>query len=357
MSDYELNQITETVDAIMAKAAQPQMCGDSKGLVDEVALNLLSEAGLVRVAVPASAGGSEGDPTYLSVLLKRLGYHAANVGLMEDHLAAELLAPHLADVPQGMMTIASRSDLTIIQSSGSTVVTGSCQHVPWARTASHVLASAKSDVGQLLVALPVAVASLTEGHNIANEPRDQLRFDAVTPLITVEDTDSVAELLSRVLVYRSLALLGAGEKALDLTMAHVTDRSQFGAALSRKQVVQHYIAEMFGALKSTRAACDAATTAFADGCNLTAFAAALATRIEADRMSSTVARLSHQLHGAIGFTQEHPLHFSTKRLMAWRQDDLNETNCAVELARLVPRIGGPWGALTNFSRGSQGMKT
>jgi acyl-CoA dehydrogenase len=63
-------------------------------------------------------------------------------------------------------------------------------------------------------------------------------------------------------------------------------------------------------------------------------------------MASVVARLSHQLHGAIGFTQEHPLHFSTTRLTSWRQDDLSETACALELARLVPGLGGPWVTLT-----------
>jgi acyl-CoA dehydrogenase len=100
---------------------------------------------------------------------------------------------------------------------------------------------------------------------------------------------------------------------------------------------------MFGALTATRAACDAAVSALAGG---TSLAASLATRIEADRMASVVARLSHQLHGAIGFTQEHPLHFSTTRLTAWRQDDLSEMACALELSRLVPGLGGPWDTLT-----------
>jgi acyl-CoA dehydrogenase len=103
---------------------------------------------------------------------------------------------------------------------------------------------------------------------------------------------------------------------------------------------------MFGALTATRAACDAAVSALAGGAGPASLATSLATRIEADRMASVVARLSHQLHGAIGFTQEHPLHFSTTRLTAWRQDDLSETACALELSRLVPGLGGPWNTLT-----------
>jgi len=33
-----------------------------------------------------------------------------------------------------------------------------------------------------------------------------------------------------------------------------------------------------------------------------------------------VAAIGHQIHGAIGFTQEHPLHRATTRLWAWREE-------------------------------------
>jgi len=346
MNDYELDQIAETVDKILTKASATDLREGGEGRVNNTALELFTQAGLRRVAVPGSAGGSDGELPYLAVILKRLGYHAVNVPLLEDHLAAELLAPHMADVPQAMMTISNRSNLLLTRVDGRHVVSGSCRHVPWSRTASLVLALAQSEAGQGLVALPAAQASVNFHHNVAGEPRDHLTFDAAAPVAMVADSRAVLELRLRVLLYRSLTLLGAGERALDLTITHVTDRTQFGSPLSRRQVVQHYIAEMFGALTATRAACNAAVSALSGGTGPASLAAALATRIEADRMASVVARLSHQLHGAIGFTQEHPLHFSTTRLTAWRQDDLSETACALELARLVPGLGGPWNTLT-----------
>jgi acyl-CoA dehydrogenase len=339
MSDPELNQIAETVDAIVARAASTER-------PNEAIMPLLVEAGLRRVAVPASAGGSEGEAAYLTVVLKRLGYHSVSTGLSEDHLAAELLAQHEAEVPDGMLTVASRSDLQVSVVQGRTVATGSCRQVPWARAASHVLAVAASDDSELLVVLPALEGRITFRQNIAGEPRDDLVFDAALPVVIVAGSEAVREFRSRLLLYRSLAMLGAGEHALDLTVTHVTDRAQFGSALSRRQVVQHYIAEMFGAIASARSACDAAMLALAGGASTAVLAAALATRIEVDRMASTVARLSHQLHGAIGFTEEHILHLSTKRLLAWRQDDLAETACAIELSRLVPGFGGPWDVLT-----------
>ena len=37
-------------------------------------------------------------------------------------------------------------------------------------------------------------------------------------------------------------------------------------------------------------------------------------------MSDEIARIAHQVHGAIGFTQEYALHDLTRRLFAWRDD-------------------------------------
>ena len=37
-------------------------------------------------------------------------------------------------------------------------------------------------------------------------------------------------------------------------------------------------------------------------------------------MSDEIARITHQVHGAIGFTQEYALHDLTRRLFAWRDD-------------------------------------
>ena len=344
--EEELNQITETIDRIVERSGATDQHAGRDGRVDEAALALIEEAGLRRVAVSDPAGGWVAELPYLAVILKRMGFHAVKLPLLEDHLAAEVLAGSGADVPSGLLTASSRGDLVVTQDGSNYRANGTCRHVPWSRSASHVVALARSADGPLLVALPVNEASVTAGENVAGEPRDHLTFDSVAALAVIADAATAQDFRSRLLLYRSLAMLGAGERALDLTVTHVTDRSQFGSPLLKKQVVQHYIAEMFGALTAVRAACEAAVNAIADAPGAAALAAALATRIESDRMASTIARLSHQLHGAIGFTQEHQLHLFTTRLTAWRQDDLSETGCALELARLVLEFGGPWNMMT-----------
>ena len=346
MSDSELLQIADTVDAVLAaaSAAEPQPITDPSA---EPTLGLLSDAGLWRVALPESAGGSDGLRQHLGVVLKRLGFHAVDVPLLEDHSGAELLVAHGEVVPEGVLTVTTRQDLVAGQSDGQWVVSGRCRQVPWGRAASVVVAFAQSAEGPVLVLLPVGDAAVTPGNNVAGEPRDELVFDAVPAVGRIVPPDAPSALLARVLVYRALAMLGAGERALEMTITHVVDRTQFGRALAHRQVVQHYVAEMFGALTATRAAVDSAVAALEGGDTPGTYAAALATKVEADRMASLVARLAHQLHGAMGVTLEHPLHFATTRLASWRQDDFSETACAQELSRLVPGLGGPWKTLTD----------
>ena len=59
--------------------------------------------------------------------------------------------------------------------------------------------------------------------------------------------------------------------------------------------------------------------------------------------------IAHQVHGAIGFTQEHALHFATRRLWAWRADFGSDAGWAAELGRaaIALRAAGFWPAITD----------
>jgi len=51
------------------------------------------------------------------------------------------------------------------------------------------------------------------------------------------------------------------------------------------------------------------------------------------------AAIAHQVHGAMGFTYEHTLHHSTRRLWGWREEFGNETLWAERLGRMVAAQG------------------
>ena len=84
-------------------------------------------------------------------------------------------------------------------------------------------------------------------------------------------------------------------------------------------------------------AMDAARAAVADGIRILPIAAGKARTGEAAGIGAGIA---HQVHGAIGFTHEHALHFLTRRLWSWRDEFGNET----EWNRLVGRHMAAQGA-------------
>jgi acyl-CoA dehydrogenase len=83
--------------------------------------------------------------------------------------------------------------------------------------------------------------------------------------------------------------------------------------------VQVELAQMAGEVTATTALVDAAVQALDRGEDTVVLAAAAA-KVRAGEAVQTVARLAHQVHGAIGFTQEHRLHHLTRRCWSWRDE-------------------------------------
>ncbi|MDP1691025.1 MAG: acyl-CoA dehydrogenase family protein [Burkholderiaceae bacterium] len=79
-----------------------------------------------------------------------------------------------------------------------------------------------------------------------------------------------------------------------------------------------------------------------------ATAAIAAAKVRAGEAAGLCARISHQLHGAIGATYEHALHQSTRRLLTWRDEHGAEAWWARELVETFRRQGvpGAWTGLT-----------
>ncbi|MBO0851705.1 MAG: acyl-CoA dehydrogenase, partial [Pseudonocardia sp.] len=67
--------------------------------------------------------------------------------------------------------------------------------------------------------------------------------------------------------------------------------------------------------------------------------------------AGAVARIAHQVHGAIGFTLEHDLRLATTRLWAWREEDGSDAHWHAEIGRraLAEGADGLWPLLTRAS--------
>ncbi|GAB2960285.1 acyl-CoA/acyl-ACP dehydrogenase [Amycolatopsis acidiphila] len=273
------------------------------------------ELGLPQVGVPEEFGGSGGTLSDLLVLVHTLGTHGIGLPIVEASVADWVLGEHRDD---------SWATIAFAGSSSPTPadrVTGEFPAVPWARNADRLVLCMADDVAVAVDLRHESVIVHAED-NIAGEPRDTVVL-AQTPVTPIVGSPPVSAIRDRLALLWSTAVAGAAHGAYRLTKSHVAQRRQFDAPLLKLPAVATNLATMRVHLMQADAA-----LASAGG---TADSAGVAiARITTAAAATEIARLAHQLHGAIGITQEHPLHHYTRRLWAWRDALATERDwCAV----------------------------
>ncbi|MGW3649175.1 acyl-CoA dehydrogenase family protein [Streptomyces sp. NPDC000878] len=114
-------------------------------------------------------------------------------------------------------------------------------------------------------------------------------------------------------------LIGLGERMLELTVAHVRERQQFGVPVGSFQAVKHALADVELALRFARPAVLAAGWAQTAGDTEAAVRTSMAKVLASDAARKT-ARTAIQCHGAMGYTTEYDLHLYAKRAWALATD-------------------------------------
>ncbi|MFE4397759.1 MULTISPECIES: acyl-CoA dehydrogenase family protein [Streptomycetaceae] len=301
------------------------------------------------VALPAP----DAPTAELLAAAQEAGRRAVPAPLAETALVARPLLRRVGlPVPDGPLSYAIAPELTIryarpaaspVGSAGclgdddTLLVTGTLRRVPWARTATAVTVLAAAPSGPVLFTLAPDRAVLTPGGNLAEEPRDDLHLPALEiPASQVRriSPELLDEARLRAALARAALIAGAAERCVELTVAHTTARTQFGRPLSRFQAVKQEEARLIEEAALVRAAVQAAATPLDTG-GVAAHFAVAAAKTQASASAAEIARIAHQLHGAIGITRLNPLHLATTRLWSWRDEDGDETTWAPALARSV----------------------
>ena len=131
-------------------------------------------------------------------------------------------------------------------------------------------------------------------------------------------TDPVAGLVVEILaVCRASQVVGGLEEITRLSTDHAASRIQFGRPISQFQAVSHMLATMVeyqvaAAIALERLGGSGLGTAWASGAAAVKYWTCCAARI--------AYRLAHQVHGAIGVTEDYPLHRLTLRALAWSEE-------------------------------------
>ncbi len=139
--------------------------------------------------------------------------------------------------------------------------------------------------------------------------------------------------LQRACVALSAELTGIAQRTMEMAVEYAKDRQQFGRAIGSYQAVSHSCAQMLLETENSRSAVYFAAWA-ADAEPETLPRAASIAKAYASDAGWRVAAASMQVHGGIGFTWEHDLHFWLKRARAdasmfgdakWHRDQVAES--------------------------------
>ena len=294
--------------------------------------------------MPEALGGAGASLADGFEVLRAAGSFAVAVPLAETLLAGWLLAQGGLEAPAGALTAAPAraADRLVIDRAGR--ISGRACAVPFARDAAHVAVVARRERDAVVALVARAQCGLEAGTSQAGEPRDTLTFEAVPALAAAAARPELNEerLLAMGAAVRAAQMSGALEAILERSATYAAERVAFERPIAKFQAVQHALARLASEAAAALAAAGSAADALDAG---EAGAEALllevaSAKIRAGEAAGAGAAIAHQVHGAIGFSAEHPLHRYTQRLWSWRDDFGGEAEWAVRLGRMLAARGG-----------------
>jgi len=299
-------QIQRTAREMLADRAKPERVREhaEAGTLDEALWSELGELGWPGIAIAEENGGQGLGRIELSILCEELGRSLAPVPFLPSVLAATLIEQ--AGSPEQRERWLRGLAAGEITGAIGTAVGATAELVIGAPSASVIVLV--EDDGSGLIVTPdqaevTAVASIDPtrptARVVAGEDGETLPGDLSTGI-------------DQALVAISSELVGVCDRALEMTVAYVKDRKQFGVPVGAYQAVSHRCAQMLLETEKARAtAAFAAWTADADPSGLPG-AAAMA-KAAASEAAREVTGSAIQAHGGIGFTWEADVHWLYKR--------------------------------------------
>lgn len=332
--------VAETAARIFADLADPQEVNSAKDAAWKAPLwQALTDAGLTLAWVPEGQGGAGAELADGFAILGVAGRYAAAVPLAETLLAGWLLSRAGLSAPEGAMSVAPARPGDRVTLNADGTLTGQARGVPFAKDAQHLAVLAGSSVGLV----ETSACRLSDGLNLASEPSNTVMFDRVKLLAVAAAPAGLdqAALMLMGCVVRSVQTAGALEAILDMTVRYSNERVAFERPIAKFQAVQHNLARLAGEVSAAMTAAYSAADAIARGGAFddAIFLEATAAKIRSAEAAQEGAAIAHQVHGAIGFTNEHILHRYTLRMLAWRDDFGNESYWAAALGNRIAARG------------------
>lgn len=308
---------------------------------------VLEETGMSLASVPEDSGGTGGSVQEALTIIRLAGKYCAAVPLADTALLAGwALARAGLPVPKGPLAFAvagMESPLTVKQEGGGWKLSGTLGRVPWARFAHALVIVAEHEGRCVVVSVDPAQYKVSPGINLAGEARDDVvmenAFVSSAHVKTAPPGVSVESAWQRGALSRAVMMCGALDRILEMSVQYSRQRVQFGRPLAKFQAIQQELARLAGDA-AIAAACAMSAAGALDG-GTQEFDIAVA-KVRAGEAAQSGASIAHQVHGAIGVTEEYLLHHSTLRLWSWRSEYGSEAHWSERLGRTAIEGGSTW---------------
>ena len=328
------------------EVTKERMAEADRGTWPSAIWQAVEQAGLPLALVPEAQGGAGLPPADALRLIRRAGYHTLPVPLAETMIAAALWAEASGEAVEGTLSLAPAGTRTSISHRAQRARLRAARRGPARALGDAGGACARVRARRCRIGPPRAAAA-REPASGATAPQSRQRAarhaapgrhrpaeEAVRPA-----PPACAEgfLLFGALI-RAQQMVGAMERCLDYALAYAMERQQFGRPIGKFQAVQHMLADAAGQYAAAAAA--ARSWRPRPMATPTSASPSPSPRRALGEAAGKVAEVCHQVHGAMGFTQEHPLHFATRRLWSWRDEFGHETFWQERIGRMVCSAGG-----------------
>jgi alkylation response protein AidB-like acyl-CoA dehydrogenase len=272
------------------------------GSYDDALWGEISELGWPGIFIPEEYGGQGLGVVELVIVMEELGYALAPSPFFSN-VAAGLAILHGGSEDQKqrwLPGIAAGEERGTV----GVVTNGEAPLVPDADSAS------------VIVLIDGDSATVVEAGDAEIERRDAIdstrRFSSVRAEGGEPLGGDFSAGIDRAEAALAAELVGIGQRVMEMAVEYAKDRKQFDRPIGSYQAVSHACAQMLLEVESSRSAVYYAGWASDYEPESAALAASVAKAYAADAgWNVTAAAL--QVHGGIGFTWEHDLHFFLKR--------------------------------------------
>jgi len=208
---------------------------------------------------------------------------------------------------------------------GDYTISGTKLFVPDAHIADYLLCVARTEpkggISIFLVDAKSPRIKYTVPKTIAGDKLCEVVFDQ-TPVAKAHIlgqqnrgwATEVQKLVERAAVGKCCEMVGNIQRVLEMTVDYAKERKQFGHPIGSLQVIQHYCADMATDVDAARFSTYRAAWMLSERLPCTREVAIAKAWI--GQASQRIFAMAHQIHGAIGVTIEHDLHYYTRRAKA-----------------------------------------